>query len=365
MSTWVDETPFCQLPETFTQINYNNSILDAFLDRLICRAGLDLGDDADSCVSTSVFGNGQWHSCEWEARSFAISTIPLESSSRSPHGETVDTIGPFEMWLTPTSTPHNSRLESHEPTPPSIDVLDRNNTAPSTSEPTYAPSQGETPAIRPVEPIVDPMNTSEVPSQTPSMFSVRRIPYVRACRCNKRSACIREPVPKGSVLNLCLRVLSSRYSFWGITQLVLEQHDFSLVVIQDYLQTTDVRIVQTYHDGMYNASLSLPVSFFGKDRPPSMEIAGKVALDPNSFRRLRGLSELELLEVVDFSIEVTLEDPTEIQVAEEEAYSSENKRLEITLRIILWVLLGLLVLICLLSLVSCVAKLASKQFSSE
>jgi hypothetical protein len=367
--TWVDENPFCQVPETVAYFDSNSSVLDAFLDRLTCRDGLDLIDDDDSCVSSRVFRNGQWQPCEWESRSFILSANPSENPSSSSQIEAIPTIGPsVVMSLTPSGSPHIPTPESYEETFIGISHLDQNSTARTTSVPTHTPSEREIPDIPLAapydDPIVSPGNSSEVPSQVPSDFYVRGIPYVRACRCNERNACISEPLSKGSDMNLCLRVLSSRYSFWGITQLVLEQRDFSLIMIQDYAQTTNQHIVQGCHGGMCTASFSPPSYLFGNGRPPIMEVAGRVALERQSFRRLRGLDSDQLHEVVNFRTTVTLDDPTESQVTREGTSSSEEKRLERVFTILLWFFLGLLGLIGLMSFFIYIVRAASKMSSS-
>jgi hypothetical protein len=366
---WVDETPFCQVPEIVTYVDQNSSVLDAFLDRLVCRDGLDLIDDDDSCVSVHVFGNGQWP-CEWESRSFILSANPSENPSASPQVEALPTVAPSAMMsTTPSGSPHIPTPESFELTFIAHSDLDENSTARTTSLPTDAPSESGTHEIPPVEPhddsIASPSNTSDAPSQAPSDVSVRDIPYVRACRCNERNACVSEPLIEGSDMNLCLRLLSSQYSFWAIAKLVLEQRDLSLVMIQDYSQTTNQRIVQACHGRMCTTSFSLPSSLFENGRPPIMAVSGKVALEREGFRGLRGLSADRLHDLVDFHTTVTLEDPTKKQETWGESSSSDGKRLERILTILLWVFLGLLGLMGLICFFSYMAREAAKQSSNS
>lgn len=163
-------------------------------------------------------------------------------------------------------------------------------------------------------------------------------------------------------MNLCLRLLSSQYSFGAMVNLVLEQRDLPLIMIQEHSQTTDQRIVQACHGRICIASFSLPSSVFEDGHPPIMTVSGKVALERESFRGLRGLSADQLHDLVDFRTTVTLEDPTRTQKQEtlKASSASDGKRLNGALTILLWVLLGLLGLMVLICFFSYMARRASK-----
>lgn len=354
-STWLDETPFCQVPESVRTSEYNNSVLDAFLDRLTCHKGLHLIDDVDSCVSASVFANGQWQPCEWESLPLALSADPSETPPAFPHVvEDAPTSIPSVNSPSPSGSPHVPTPQSYDPTEvdPMISHPEGSGTPLATSMPTYTNSENQIPEIAPTvardneTELQVASNISETPSQVPSDLSVQDIPYVRACHCNDRNACISEPLSKGLHMNLCLRILSPSYSFGAISQLVLEQRDFSLEMIQDYeySKITDQPIVKACHGGFCSIALSLPSYLFEKNRPPIVTVAGRVALERTCSRSLRGLSEDQPHEFADFRTIVKLEDLTMVAEAQETS-SSGNQKLENALTILFWIFLGLLGLI--------------------
>lgn len=66
MLAWIDDTPFCQLPISRIDPIYTKSVLNSFLDRRICRSGLNIVYEktiADQPMSTGTatgslaFGN--------------------------------------------------------------------------------------------------------------------------------------------------------------------------------------------------------------------------------------------------------------------------------------------------------------------
>mmetsp|Transcript_4796 Transcript_4796/g.13991 ORF Transcript_4796/g.13991 Transcript_4796/m.13991 type:complete len:754 (-) Transcript_4796:2995-5256(-) len=338
-SILVDNEPFCRLPSagsSFEGIDEDEATLSAFMDRETCYNGPDLIKMKLSCELTMIYANGDWKSCEWESRS-----LGMEKPSTAP------AIPPA---VTSNASSGGSRSPSGSPTGPAIPF------------PTLSPSlfepypYGKAPSLVSIDENGNTTNIKNPSDETGPVF-------IRACQCNERKRCISKKLQYGSNLNLCLRMPSSSFSFFAIVQLNYTQGNYSAIMIDNYLQLSNQKVVETCDGRM--CSVELPVSevFFGDDSSVSiLQVSGTAAIVPSIPHTLRGV-ETYGAKFLSFKANVKLEEHTSSNgAAAEKAPASVEWAREKT-SVAAWVALAAASAIGLLAFYFCIEKESAKRAS--
>lgn len=166
--------------------------------------------------------------------------------------------------------------------------------------------------------------------------------FVRACRCNNRKACVKETLSRDSGIDLCLRVLSTRYHFAAITRLTLGAESCTVVMIENYVQVTNATIVQVCNERMCTISVALPPQPSSQRYLRIRNVSGVVALNPTRAGRLRRLEVNHTFELVPFYISIDIDPLNQMEVTQGDDSAVIDVVLEQKLILLLWILLGML-----------------------
>lgn len=277
---WVDESSFCQLPAV-ARASYD-SVQKAYIDRAVCRDGLDIVWNSDECNQASIFVNGQLYSCQWESRSLLPTASPTSVPSFLPTLQ--DTLHPTRLpSFSAMPTPRVVTLE------PSVKPSGN----PTTNVPTgkfhdtasEIPSQGNDMAtVFPSSSIPSMGVTSTYPTTEPTIA----VTEIQACPCNVHGVCTSNPLDKGSELLICIYALSVGIEFSSINLLIMQQGDASSTLFDNGQAIGHGTSAQCENDSCV-AIVSVPGAYFGES---TLEVSGHVLLVNKMKWGLRGSADL-------------------------------------------------------------------------
>lgn len=165
--------------------------------------------------------------------------------------------------------PYASPIPSESPTPWSTAGV--SNFSASLVPTTYH-IEGSVNSIPSVSPRADltGVPTTKASDNTANPHIVEDVPYVRACRCNKRSACIGTPISKGTDLRLCLSLLNSGYLFSHFVDLFLGQENEVYVITDQAKSDIDGMSDEVCYGSICTTTVAIPIIFSLRGRPHTM-----------------------------------------------------------------------------------------------